>query len=280
MLDRTSIDLLQGTLGVLILKALSWGPMHGYGIVRWIEQIAGDDLLMKEGSCNPALHRLQADRARHVCKWTISDSNRRVRSYTLSAAGRRQLRAEMTRWDHFWPRCPACCRRGVSEPYERLPDWCAGDWTASMTSSGRRDVRVGDPNVRRDIEDELEFHLEMRQRDLTERGLAARDARDEAVRRFGDVTAIATVCRARIRQRWYREQRRATMLMDTEAGRRLRAPHAGQDARVHVCRGADAGPRHRGHDGHLRARELDAAASPAGVIETFGAGVGLGQIVE
>ena len=100
MAGRTSIDLLQGTLGVLILKALSWGPMHGYGIVRWIEQIAGDDLLIEEGSLYPALHRLQAN-GLVTSEWTISDSNRRVRSYTLSDAGRRQLRAEMTRWDHF-----------------------------------------------------------------------------------------------------------------------------------------------------------------------------------
>jgi transcriptional regulator len=100
MLERTSIDLLQGTLGVLILKALSWGPMHGYGIVRWIEQVAGDDLLIEEGSLYPALHRLQA-RGLVTSKWTVSDSNRRVRSYTLTDVGRRQLRAEMTRWNNF-----------------------------------------------------------------------------------------------------------------------------------------------------------------------------------
>jgi PadR family transcriptional regulator PadR len=100
MLDRTSIDLLQGTLGVLILKALSWGPMHGYGVSRWIEQVAGDDLLIEEGSLYPALHRLQA-RGLVTSQWTISDSNRRVRSYTLTHMGRQQLRAEMTRWDNF-----------------------------------------------------------------------------------------------------------------------------------------------------------------------------------
>jgi len=100
MLDRTSIDLLQGTLGVLILKALSWGPMHGYGVNRWIEQIAGEDLLIEEGSLYPALHRLQA-RGLVTSQWTVSDSNRRVRSYTLTDLGRQQLRAEMTRWDNF-----------------------------------------------------------------------------------------------------------------------------------------------------------------------------------
>jgi PadR family transcriptional regulator PadR len=100
MADRTSIDLLQGTLGVLILKALSWGPMHGYGVVRWIEEVAGDDLLIEEGSLYPALHRLQA-RGLVTSQWTVSDTNRRVRNYTLTDMGRRQLRAEMTRWDNF-----------------------------------------------------------------------------------------------------------------------------------------------------------------------------------
>jgi PadR family transcriptional regulator, regulatory protein PadR len=100
MPDRTSIDLLQGTLGVLILKALSWGPLHGYGVGRWIEQVAGDDLLIEEGSLYPALHRLQA-RGLVTSEWIISDSNRRVRSYTLTPVGRQQLRAEMTRWDNF-----------------------------------------------------------------------------------------------------------------------------------------------------------------------------------
>jgi PadR family transcriptional regulator PadR len=100
MSDRTTIDLLQGTLGVLILKALSWGPMHGYGIVRWIEQVAGDDLPIEEGSLYPALHRLQA-RGLVTSQWNVSESNRRVRTYTLTDVGRRQLRAEMTRWDNF-----------------------------------------------------------------------------------------------------------------------------------------------------------------------------------
>jgi PadR family transcriptional regulator PadR len=100
MLDRTSIDLLQGTLGVLILKALSWGPMHGYGIARWIEEVAGDQLPIEEGSLYPALHRLQA-RGLVTSEWTVSDTNRRVKSYTLTPQGRLQLRAEMSRWDDF-----------------------------------------------------------------------------------------------------------------------------------------------------------------------------------
>ena len=90
MLDRTSIDLLQGTLGVLILKALSWGPMHGYGVVRWIEHIAGDELLIEEGSLYPALQKLLL-KGWVKASPTISESGRAVREYRLTPAGRKQL---------------------------------------------------------------------------------------------------------------------------------------------------------------------------------------------
>jgi transcriptional regulator len=98
--DRTSVDLLQGTLAALILKALSWGPLHGYGIARWIEQVTGDELLVEEGSLYPALHRLEA-RGLIASQWTMSETNRRVRSYALTEQGRAQLRAELSRWERF-----------------------------------------------------------------------------------------------------------------------------------------------------------------------------------
>jgi PadR family transcriptional regulator, regulatory protein PadR len=101
MHDRTTtVDLLQGTLAALILKSLSWGPLHGYGIARWIEQITEDELLVEEGSLYPALHRLQA-RGLVTSEWTVSDTNRRVRCYTLTEQGRQQLRAELSRWERF-----------------------------------------------------------------------------------------------------------------------------------------------------------------------------------
>jgi len=100
MVDRTTIDLLQGTLSVLILKSLSWGPAHGYGIARWIEQITDDELLVEEGSLYPALHRLQAN-GLVTSEWEISDTNRRVKTYTITEAGRQRLRAEMSRWTRF-----------------------------------------------------------------------------------------------------------------------------------------------------------------------------------
>jgi PadR family transcriptional regulator, regulatory protein PadR len=100
MNDRTTVDLLQGTLAALILKSLSWGSLHGYGIARWIEQITEDELLVEEGSLYPALHRLQA-RGLVTSEWTLSDTNRRVRCYTLTEQGRQQLRAELSRWERF-----------------------------------------------------------------------------------------------------------------------------------------------------------------------------------
>jgi transcriptional regulator len=96
----TTVDLLQGTLAALILKALSWGPLHGYGIARWIEQVTEDDLLVEEGSLYPALHRLQA-RGLVTSQWMTSETNRRVRAYSLTEEGRHQLRAEMSRWERF-----------------------------------------------------------------------------------------------------------------------------------------------------------------------------------
>jgi transcriptional regulator len=100
MTDRTTIDLLQGTLAVLILKSLSWGPMHGYGIARWIEDVSGQELLVEDGSLYPALHRLEAlGLVTSACG--ISDTNRRVKSYTLTDRGRLRLKTERSRWDQF-----------------------------------------------------------------------------------------------------------------------------------------------------------------------------------
>jgi PadR family transcriptional regulator, regulatory protein PadR len=99
-MNRTTIDLLQGTLGVLILKSVSHGPLHGYGIARWIEQVTGDDVLIEDGSLYPALHRLQAMKLL-TSAWAISDSGRRVKRYTITEQGRAQLRAESRRWTRF-----------------------------------------------------------------------------------------------------------------------------------------------------------------------------------
>jgi PadR family transcriptional regulator PadR len=99
-MDRTTIDLLQGTLGVLILKSVARAPLHGYGIARWIEQVTGDEVLIEDGSLYPALHRLQAMKLL-TSAWAISESGRRVKRYTITEQGRAQLRAESQRWQRF-----------------------------------------------------------------------------------------------------------------------------------------------------------------------------------
>jgi len=90
-------DLLQGTLGILILKSLLLGAAHGYAIARWIEETTADVLTIEEGSLYPALRRLE-DRGWVSSEWGLSENNRRARFYTITAAGRRHLRNEATVW--------------------------------------------------------------------------------------------------------------------------------------------------------------------------------------
>jgi transcriptional regulator len=94
------LDLLQGTLDMLILKALSWGSMHGYGIVSWLESMTEAALTVEEGSLYPALHRM-AKRGWVKAEWGVSENNRRAKYYTITAAGRRQLQLEASHWDQF-----------------------------------------------------------------------------------------------------------------------------------------------------------------------------------
>ena len=85
-------DLLQGTLAILILKALLGGTQHGYGIARWVEGTTDDVLRIEEGSLYPALRRLE-DNGWVTSEWGLSENNRRARFYTLTRAGRTHLRA-------------------------------------------------------------------------------------------------------------------------------------------------------------------------------------------
>jgi transcriptional regulator len=93
-------DLLQGTLGLLVLKALLGGELHGYGIARWVEDTTGEVLQVEEGSLYPALRRLE-DRGFVTAQWGLSENNRRARYYELTPAGRRHLKTEATRWLEF-----------------------------------------------------------------------------------------------------------------------------------------------------------------------------------
>ncbi len=97
---RDTGGLLQGTLGLLILKALVVQELHGYGIARWIESVSGDALQIEEGSLYPALRRLE-DRGLIASHWAITEHNRRARYYALTREGRQHLRADASTWLHF-----------------------------------------------------------------------------------------------------------------------------------------------------------------------------------
>ena len=94
------LDLLQGTLDMLILKALAWDSMHGYGIARWLQQTTDDAVSVEEGSLYPALHRM-ARRGWVKAEWGLSENNHRAKYYSLTAAGRKQLQVETSTWALF-----------------------------------------------------------------------------------------------------------------------------------------------------------------------------------
>jgi PadR family transcriptional regulator, regulatory protein PadR len=91
---------LYGTIELLVLKALSWAPAHGFGVARWIEVVSRDELRVEEGSLYPALHRLEAE-GWIEAEWGVSANRRRAKFYALTPLGRRMLRAEEGRWRHF-----------------------------------------------------------------------------------------------------------------------------------------------------------------------------------
>ena len=95
---QNRIELLQGTLDMLILQTLQWGPRHGYGITQAIRANSGETLQVETGSLYPALHRLERQ-GLIAASWKQSDSNQRVREYRLTARGKRQLSSARSRWE-------------------------------------------------------------------------------------------------------------------------------------------------------------------------------------
>src|SRR5215471_16713417 len=97
---RNRIDLLQGTLDLLILQTLLWGPQHGYGISQVIRSGSGEVLQVDTGSLYPALHRLHKQ-GWISSEWSVSENNQRVKIYRLTALGRKQLASERSRWEQL-----------------------------------------------------------------------------------------------------------------------------------------------------------------------------------
>jgi PadR family transcriptional regulator, regulatory protein PadR len=98
--ERERLELLQGTLDLLILRTLLFGPQHGQGIARNIQQTSQQELLVEHGALYPALQRLE-DRGWISAKWGLSRNNRKARFYSLTAAGRKQLLAETNKWQRL-----------------------------------------------------------------------------------------------------------------------------------------------------------------------------------
>ena len=94
------VELLRGTLDLLVLKTLSWGPAHGLGVLRWIEQATGNRLSIEEGALYPALHRME-QKGWLEAEWRVSDQNRKAKYYRLSRAGKKQLVTERLKWSEY-----------------------------------------------------------------------------------------------------------------------------------------------------------------------------------
>src|SRR5689334_8146964 len=94
----TDLDLLQGTHEVMILKALSWGAMHGFGVAKWIRQTTDNVLQIEDSALYPALHRME-HRGLIAADWGLTENKRRAKYYTLTTKGRQQLRTRVSSWD-------------------------------------------------------------------------------------------------------------------------------------------------------------------------------------
>jgi len=97
---ESDVDLIQGTLNVLILKTLSWGPRNGYAIAQWVRDATEGDIELEEGALYPALHRME-HRGWLTAEWGLSENNRRAKFYRLTPLGRRTLRARTDSWERL-----------------------------------------------------------------------------------------------------------------------------------------------------------------------------------
>ena len=97
-MDALDVSLTRGTLDLLILKALSWGPRHGYGVGEWLESATGSTMVIGEGTLYPALHRLE-DQGLIASFWGTSENNRKAKYYRITPEGKRHLVQKRSRWE-------------------------------------------------------------------------------------------------------------------------------------------------------------------------------------
>ena len=99
-MPAAELDLVRGTLDLMVLKALTWGPLHGLAILRWIERVTNERLQIEEGALYPALHRME-QRNWLAAEWGYTEANRKAKFYRLTATGRKQLTSELSRWSRY-----------------------------------------------------------------------------------------------------------------------------------------------------------------------------------
>ena len=99
-MPTSNLDLLRGTFDLILLRTLSWGPMHGLGMLRWIENTTQNSLQIEEGSLYPALHRLE-QKGWLDAEWGMTENNRKAKYYQLTKPGRKQLATELGRWARY-----------------------------------------------------------------------------------------------------------------------------------------------------------------------------------
>jgi PadR family transcriptional regulator, regulatory protein PadR len=113
-MPRENIELLQGSLDVIVLKTLSWQPMHGFGIARWIERVTDQGLRVEEGSLYPALYRME-NKGWVNAEWRITENNRRAKYYRLTTAGKRRLAQATATWETFAGAMAKIMRAGAAD---------------------------------------------------------------------------------------------------------------------------------------------------------------------
>ena len=216
-----------GTLDLLILRTLeTMGRMHGYALARRIEQVSGEALQLSQGSIYPALIRLQQEGWIDTT-WGVSETNRKVKFYSLTESGRKQVAVEIAHLGE-------------------------GDG-AGCSIPGSRDVTIHGVFTRlaalirkRQFEDELEgeiaAHLELAERDALASGMSPEQARIAARRQFGGIESMKEDTRLQ----------EFPLAGECMAGRSLRLGEPGTRSRLHSCRGGRACAGHRRKRGHVR----------------------------
>ena len=246
MTASRSIDLLQGTLDLIVLKSLSWGPMHGFGLARWIQQTTEDLLRVEEGSLYPALYRME-NRGWIKAQWALTENGRRAKYYRLTANGNGSWTAESEivgaddgrdRDDH-----DGAAGTGVIPDDDRVPAW-------------RRYARFLRGNPARDVDEELEFHLQSTIDEFVAGGMTPAAAREAARAKFGDVGRIGETLYTLSRQR-ERRMALSERLADDQTGRCIRPSPTAKGARFHGHRA-----RSRWHSASARTARSSASSTP------------------